>query len=678
MSLIKTCLTTLIALCVQWLVSSPAWAYANVHFSKITYTDEVKANQLLISYHHAIFEVNKQEQYIIAQLTDKERATLSSHFSIVDATQWQSAFENKLGLKSLKLNHQVAKESVPGFACYPTVEETYAQGESLATQYPTLATWFDIGDSWMKANQQGGYDLMVLKITNQAVVSVKPKLFIHSSMHAREYTPAALNLDFAQWLLNDYSTNAEARWIVDNREVHLLFHMNPDGRKIAEQQVLQRKNTNQNHCAGSTVGVDLNRNFAQTWNVTPDGSSGDECDQTYRGVAPESEPETQAVSQYVRSLFTDERGENDNDAAPSNKSGLHLDLHSYGQLILWPWGHTSQSSPNSTGFTALGNKLAWFNDYTPQQSIGLYPTDGTSDSVSYGELGVANITFELGTSFFQGCTAYEQTIKPDNLNALIYAAKVAEAPYLLSQFPDIASVIVNNSLEQTTVTAGTAVELVIQGTTKQTKLSSASTDIALLEYVIDDTFSATNNVISLEQTTVLDGNGGAQASTQIDTTNLSVGQHIVSVRAKNAQGMAGVTHQVFINIADNNAPIPAIKVTCQHLACTFDGSDSRDSDGDISSYRWTFSNGESKEGITVEHTFARAGTEHVSLLIEDNTGLQASITETVTVTAIEVITVTPEKASSSGGTVWGLLVVLWSILGFRLTQLRRFSRAIDC
>ena len=168
---------------------------------------------------------------------------------------------------------------------------------------------------------------MVLKITNSELSSKKPILFVHSSMHAREYAPAALNLDFAKWLLNEYATNAEAQWIVDNREVHLVFHMNPDGRKIAENQVFQRKNTNQSHCAGSTVGVDLNRNFAQTWGVTANGSSGNECSEVYRGISAESEPETQAISNYIRSIFTDERGPNDSDAAPVTKSGLHIDLH---------------------------------------------------------------------------------------------------------------------------------------------------------------------------------------------------------------------------------------------------------------------------------------------------------------------------------------------------------------
>ena len=49
----------------------------------------------------------------------------------------------------------------------------------------------------------------------------------------------------------------------------------------------------------------------------------------------------------------------------------------------------SAPAPNGTALQTLGRKFAYFNGHTPEQSYGLYPTDGTSDGVSYGELGVA-------------------------------------------------------------------------------------------------------------------------------------------------------------------------------------------------------------------------------------------------------------------------------------------------
>ncbi len=257
---------------------------------------------------------------------------------------------------------------IPGYSCYETVEETFADAQELAADYPALAGMIDIGDSWEKASGLGGYDLNVLKITNSAISGEKPKLFIHSAMHAREYTTAALTLDFASELLRRYHTDADTRWIVDQHEIHILFHMNPDGRKKAEDGLLWRKNTNTNYCGTSSNsrGADLNRNFTHSWNSTTGvGSSGNVCSSTYRGPTAASEPETQAVESYVRSLFSDNRGPANTDAAPDDTMGLHLDIHSYSELILWPWGDVNTPAPNGPALQTLGRKLAFFNGYNP-------------------------------------------------------------------------------------------------------------------------------------------------------------------------------------------------------------------------------------------------------------------------------------------------------------------------
>ena len=42
-------------------------------------------------------------------------------------------------------------ETIPGYPCYRTVEETFAAAQAIATTHPDLATWVDVGDSWEKA-----------------------------------------------------------------------------------------------------------------------------------------------------------------------------------------------------------------------------------------------------------------------------------------------------------------------------------------------------------------------------------------------------------------------------------------------------------------------------------------------------------------------------------------------
>ena len=329
---------------------------------------------------------------------------------------------------------------IPGFPCYRTVEETFATAQAIVAAHPTLASWIDAGDSWDKLTAGGpaGYDMMVLKLTNSAVPGPKPILFATTAIHAREYTTAELMTRFAEQLVAGYSSDADATWLLDFHEIHLMLQTNPDGRKYAEGGDLWRKNTNQNYCGATSTsrGADLNRNFSFQWNCCG-GSSASACSDTYHGPSAGSEPEVQAVQNYLRAVFPDQRGPGyPGGAAPAEATGVYLDIHSYSDLVLWPWGGTNTPTDNATALTTLGRRIAWFNGYLPEQSIGLYPTDGTTDDFAYGDLGVAAFTIELGNDFFEACSSFESSVLPANLGAVRYAAKVARTPYLTPGGPD--------------------------------------------------------------------------------------------------------------------------------------------------------------------------------------------------------------------------------------------------
>jgi carboxypeptidase T len=158
----------------------------------------------------------------------------------------------------------------------------------------------------------------------------------------------------------------------------------------------------------------------------------------------------------VRTLFADRRGPGDNDAAPPDTSGVLISLHSYSDLVLWPWGQqASGPAPNAEGLARLGQRLAAFNGYTPFQAYNLYDTSGTTDDWSYGELGVASYTFEIGPTigscggFFPpySCLDGEPSgsFWPRNLPALRYAARVTRAPYQLPFGPDVAALAVSDT-----------------------------------------------------------------------------------------------------------------------------------------------------------------------------------------------------------------------------------------
>ena len=281
------------------------------------------ARKAAISFHSQMMEAHYNEGYLVMELTPPDMAKLATFgFRFERATEFlqqRNEFLTQMQLRAQQraasgtaaITRDVGVASIPNFACYETVEETFAAAQGFTTTYPSLAAWIDAGNSWEKTQGLGGWDLFVLKLTNKSITGDKPKLFVNSAIHAREYTTAPLNLSFARWLLEGYGTNADATWILDHHEVHLMLQTNPDGRKKAETGLSWRKNTNQAYCGATsnTRGADLNRNFTFQWNSTGgEGSSGAQCDLTYRGPSAGSEPETQAVQAYIRSLWPDRRG----------------------------------------------------------------------------------------------------------------------------------------------------------------------------------------------------------------------------------------------------------------------------------------------------------------------------------------------------------------------------------
>lgn len=445
---------------------------------------------------------------------------------------------------------------IPGFPCYRTVDETFAAAAALAAAHPELASWVDAGDSWEKTAGLGGDDLGVLVLTSSATPGPKPRLFVTAAIHAREYATAELALRFAETLVGGYGVDADATWLLDEHEVHLLLQTNPDGRRQAETGSSWRKNTNQAYCGATSTsrGADLNRNFSFQW-ACCGGSSGDVCDETYRGPAPGSEPEVQAVQSYLLSHFPDQRGPGLGDAAPADSTGVYLDLHSYGELVLWPWGFTASPAPNGVALATLGRRFAWFNGYYPEQAIGLYPTDGTTDDFGYGELGVAAMTFELGTSFFQSCATFEGAIAPANLEALRYAAKVARTPLLTPSGPETTDV----ALAPAVVAVGLPVDLAATLDDARFSTDNGSEPVQTIAageaYVDLPPWTVGSSPIPLQ---AADGAFDAtpeDATATFDTDGLAPGRHLVFVRGQDASGSWGpVTARLLWLIDPATAP----------------------------------------------------------------------------------------------------------------------------
>jgi hypothetical protein len=347
---------------------------------------------------------------------------------------------------------------------YRTVAEMRALLESSAAQHPDLTQFFIYGSSWEKTNSQSqqGHDLFGIRLTNRLKAGPKPVFLLIAAVHARELSTSEIALRLVRHLLDNYSSDGDARWLLDEHEVVVVPVVNPDGRVIAERGYLQRKNTNNTYggeCAqppspGNHFGVDLNRNHTFQWGEV-NRPSEPPCGQTFPGSSAASEPETRAIPDLALSLFPDQRGPAITDAAPQDATGVMITLHSTGNLVLWPWGSTGSPAPNANELSMIGTKFAAYNGYRPQQSIHLYPTSGTTDEWLYGELGVASFTFEIGLTvgpcggFFAPFSCLEGGADGEfwqrNLPALMYAARIARAPYQLVHGPTAESLIASSA-----------------------------------------------------------------------------------------------------------------------------------------------------------------------------------------------------------------------------------------
>jgi carboxypeptidase T len=329
---------------------------------------------------------------------------------------------------------------------YRTVTAHENHLTAVAAAHPDLATKYTIGQSWKKTKGQGGHDVQAICLTKKqtgdctlSTTSTKPKFFLMAQIHARELSTGELAWRWIDYLADGYATDATAKSILDTTEVWVVPISNPDGVDIVasggNSPKLQRKNANNTRggCTGTNIGIDLNRNSTFKWG----GDSNSACAETYQGVSAGSEPETQALEKLARSIFPDQRGTGNNDPAPSTAKGTMITLHSYGNDIIIPWGFTQATSPNDAQYRKLGAKYAASNGYlvgTNEETVG-YDTSGTTDDFTYGELGVASVTFEVGGSsgtcggFLPRYTCVDSTFWPKNKGALVTAAKAAAAPY---------------------------------------------------------------------------------------------------------------------------------------------------------------------------------------------------------------------------------------------------------
>jgi len=349
-----------------------------------------------------------------------------------------------------------AYDKINGHNCIRSMEGMLESMNDLASS-SNLLTIKKIGQSYLKNNDgrtskqfdipTNGHDIYAYVITDPSVSSSKKgKALYTSGMHAREYAPPELAGRFIEKLVNGFGSDAEVNILLQRTEIHVVLYANPDGRWVAERykDLYWRKNLNPNGGCSSdeSYGVDLNRNFAFKFG-DKSGASDDPCDSDYFGSGPESEPETQAIVNYAKSLFPESQRKKNPESMMDEPfgeeiTGLYADIHASGGYVYYPWGHQDNQSPDDEALQALGRKINSFNDYllwAGGQPDYLYAASGDASDFMYGALGVASLGFEIGDDFYQDCSRFDKIVEI-NMPALMYTASIAKAPFKTVKGPD--------------------------------------------------------------------------------------------------------------------------------------------------------------------------------------------------------------------------------------------------
>ena len=131
------------------------------------------------------------------------------------------------------------------------------------------------------------------------------------------------------------------------------------------------------------------------------------------------------------------------------------------------------------------------------------------------------------------------------------------------------------------------------------------------------------------------GDGSSGSGAVVGHTYTRAGQFTAVLTVTDNDG-AMDTAAVVITVVDSNLP-PRAEISATPvsgdlpLPVSFSGGGSSDADGTIASYQWSFGDGESASGMTVEHIYAQAGTFTAVLTVTDNKGAQDTASAVITV-----------------------------------------------
>ncbi|XP_029615050.1 carboxypeptidase A1-like isoform X1 [Salmo trutta] len=260
---------------------------------------------------------------------------------------------------------------------YHNGDEIYSFQDMLVAENPKLVSKIVIGQSYE------GRPLNVLKFSTGG--TNRRGIWINTGIHSREWITQASGTWFAKKIVTDYGRDTALTAILENMDIFLEIVTNPDGYNYSHKTNRMWRKTRKPNPGSSCDGTDLNRNWDAGFGTA--GSSGNPCDQTYRGPKAHSESEVKSIVDFVKS---------------HGNLKAFIDIHSYSQRLMYPYGYTAtpcndQRELHDLARKAITDLASLYGTSFRYGSVmtTIYQASGISIDWSYNQGIKYSYTFEL-------------------------------------------------------------------------------------------------------------------------------------------------------------------------------------------------------------------------------------------------------------------------------------------
>ncbi|NWU93762.1 CBPA1 Carboxypeptidase, partial [Upupa epops] len=297
-----------------------------------------------------------------------------SYSTMIEDVQKLLDEEMKTMIKSRRTR---SSTSTFDFGSYHTLDEIYDWMNTLVHDHPTLVSKVQIGQSYESR------PLYVLKFSTGG--SNRSAIWLDTGIHSREWITQAVGVWTANKIATGYGQDPSITAILDSMDVFIEIIANPDGFAFTHSTDRMWRKTRSINAGSHCIGVDPNRNWDAGFGGS--GSSSNPCSELYRGPYAHSEGEVQAIVDFI--------------CGHGNVKAV-ISIHSYSQMLLFPYGYKTAPAPNHQELNELAKKAVSdlatiFGTKYTYGSIAetIYVAAGTTVDWAYKNGVKYSFTFEL-------------------------------------------------------------------------------------------------------------------------------------------------------------------------------------------------------------------------------------------------------------------------------------------